>query len=946
MATQAPPTPAMDAPNVPEQLRRLSIRNPIIFSATAWTMACVGYAAYEVPEAPLTTPELLQEQLQRRIKSIPVPPKNPRFQQYTQYYLHQHDQQLQEYKMQLAQWQRSNSQFNWRVMLQGLGAGVMLLAAVLAFLEYNYGAISYWMEATEELWNDTREKWREWQAKRRKLADSQKMERLLEEMGEGQDVASKKKERKKLLLTSTENTMTSAPAPIPSPAEGNVRKVKVLPKEEVCSQAVPEIPETPPLKEMSSSETLQETVGSDSTECQEVPISQMPTRGSNQALSGEASCNVRERLRKKLGERQRLQVEQAPSAETVIPAGGASNTSVVRVSKEEQEVPLPKPPQLSEPQKEVESKKPSTATPKASKASKSQKPAALSAVKEEPSKRPDSVKAPVSCGLRGAELLREAEELLSQLEAENLLRELETEQERSKRAADRKKAKKTKAAAKAKATSAKPVEPVSVSVAEKELPKAENRNDDEESDEDDEDEETSVPKQEAVEPVSPELLSEDDSTDCRSSSAEEEESAAKGNRKPASSDEESSTSAISTMIPPSPAATTQSADSLTESKRSSWADMQDPEEDMVKEAAKTTSVKPSFASIQKLHSRNAPLKAPQKPTVAAPAAPPAAPAVPPTAPPKLPPRIAAEKAAPKEASQEASATTRPCNYAEAAGAKNIDLEVSKLLTDLGIGSTFDELLDFLTTNSSEKWRKDNLPGGDYSDLSFTQIRRLVWKLLQNIQEQDIENSAGTWTATEGALAGAQLLGMLRGNVLPDAAEDVIYPGSTPSVMGAKKYEKKDGKWQPKSSQKDDKNGRRQELESENPDVAADSGKLRAEAPEFVPVAGDDSTMPRSEPHMSNVIGMPSLPNGWQLVMVPLPMAAAMQGDAQAQIIPQAPMMPQTMPQMQEGMQLMTMPFQQAQAMMPQQPLLPACDALERQVQDMEQDEQQELAVHS
>jgi len=68
--------------------------NPIILSAIAWAVACVGYAVWQVPEAPLTSPELLKEQLQRRIKSIPVPPESPRYQQYKQYYQHQHDQQM------------------------------------------------------------------------------------------------------------------------------------------------------------------------------------------------------------------------------------------------------------------------------------------------------------------------------------------------------------------------------------------------------------------------------------------------------------------------------------------------------------------------------------------------------------------------------------------------------------------------------------------------------------------------------------------------------------------------------------------------------------------------------------------------------------------------------------------------------------------------------------
>ncbi|CAJ1366574.1 unnamed protein product, partial [Effrenium voratum] len=130
--TPRSPSPPLDAP---EALCRLSLMNPVIFSSIVWALASTGYATWEVPEALLTSPELLQQQLQLRIRSIPVPNSSPRYQQFKEYYTREHDAQLQEYK---AQVQRHG--FNWQALLHGLGAGAMLLAASLAVLEYRCGA--------------------------------------------------------------------------------------------------------------------------------------------------------------------------------------------------------------------------------------------------------------------------------------------------------------------------------------------------------------------------------------------------------------------------------------------------------------------------------------------------------------------------------------------------------------------------------------------------------------------------------------------------------------------------------------------------------------------------------------------------------------------------------------------------------------------------------------
>eukprot|EP00435_Cladocopium_sp_Y103_P038190 s1676_g10.t1 len=176
---QSHPKPA----DVPESLCRLSLKNPLIFSSLAWALASAGYAMWQVPEAPLTSPELLQEQLQIRIRNIPVPTSSPRYQQFKEYYMREHDIQLQEYKV-LAKQHSDSASFNWRAMLQGFGVGSMLLAAGLAVLEYHCGLISYWMEVAEDYWCDCQQRRAKERAKSLEQADHRKVEKLLQEIGE------------------------------------------------------------------------------------------------------------------------------------------------------------------------------------------------------------------------------------------------------------------------------------------------------------------------------------------------------------------------------------------------------------------------------------------------------------------------------------------------------------------------------------------------------------------------------------------------------------------------------------------------------------------------------------------------------------------------------------------------------------------------------------------
>ncbi|CAE8677272.1 unnamed protein product, partial [Polarella glacialis] len=209
-AAAAGPAAESLAETVPEVIRRVTLWNPLILSGFVWAAGCAANAVWHAPEAPLTSPELLQEQLQRRIMSIPIPSESPRYQQYKQYYLLQHDQQMVEYNTQFAIWQQSNAQFNWKALFQGLGVGVMVFSAIFACLEYHYGAISYWMEASEELWWSTRERWVARQARLRKQADSRKMEKLLAEMGEGEEQSASKSLSKR---NKKPQPMTETPAP-------------------------------------------------------------------------------------------------------------------------------------------------------------------------------------------------------------------------------------------------------------------------------------------------------------------------------------------------------------------------------------------------------------------------------------------------------------------------------------------------------------------------------------------------------------------------------------------------------------------------------------------------------------------------------------------------------------------------------------------------------------
>ncbi|CAJ1400839.1 unnamed protein product, partial [Effrenium voratum] len=394
--TPRSPSPPLDAP---EALCRLSLMNPVIFSSIVWALASTGYATWEVPKALLTSPELLQQQLQLRIRSIPVPNSSPRYQQFKEYYTREHDAQLQEYK---AQVQRHG--FNWQALLHGLGAGAMLLAASLAVLEYRCGLLSYWMEAAEIWWSSAQQHLAQQRQKWKEAADHRKVERLIQEIGEGEDCTGKSMKRRQDVRRPKEPVKLQAPKARTAGAEEpkdskegkEVRDAKDTKKEE---QDVPDVKELEPVEAKAMAYPKKDATAFADLKTESI-----------------RSSHMRERLRSKVLERHCRTAQEKPT-------------------EKEQQAPAPG-------VRKVDTKK---GDPDVE--------AALRQLRGAP--RP---------ALSGEALLREAQELLSRLEAEEFLRELETEEERARQAAGKKKAKRCKAAARAKATAKKKASPVETPV--------------------------------------------------------------------------------------------------------------------------------------------------------------------------------------------------------------------------------------------------------------------------------------------------------------------------------------------------------------------------------------------------------------------------------------------------------------------------------------------------
>eukprot|EP00930_Biecheleria_cincta_P078033 TRINITY_DN6538_c1_g1_i1.p1 TRINITY_DN6538_c1_g1~~TRINITY_DN6538_c1_g1_i1.p1 ORF type:complete len:1174 (-),score=283.22 TRINITY_DN6538_c1_g1_i1:452-3973(-) len=902
-ATAAPTSTAMAA-SMPDMLCRVSLKNPIIFSALAWFFACVGYAVWQVPEAPLTSPELLHEQLQRRIKAIPVPTETPRYQQYKQYYIHQYDQQMQEYKIQLAEWQRSNTQFNWRALLQGLGAGAMAFASVLACLEYHFGAISYWMEASEKLWCDVRDRWQKHQVKKRQLVESEKMERLLQEMGEGQEDQAAgckglaKRERKKVHQpSSSENSPSGVGCPPANtsahwPSAPSVATAPTTPAVSAAeARAKPRQPCTPdahsirgscptmPTPDENASKNNQPVHSSSSVPEVPVPDTLMtpgkadaqllfPTDGGHipvsQARAGmqttwpseaNAGSNMRERLRRKVIERQlhsanspadAIKADTSGRHESMESPKTVGGTAVKKLKKEtEVQSKVPKVQKTQEPSKHQQSpaalqqqqqqqpKKDITSTPNAQSSTHGAGSKAIKMVASKTSAGAESSPAiakltgttahaatvPLSTNLlgasslRGAELLREAEELLSRLEGEDLLRELETEEEKAKRTAGKKKAKKNKAAAakvcassSANHSTLEPVdrvlthndvEQVVAETADKEVASScstadpasndkldestGSRSTDEKDDDNDgnkdENEEEDQEEEEEFDRTSTGHFSIGQSSSRESAAMEKLvplQTRTRGKMAALSAGRDVSPSLASTRAPGSsaelspPAMCHAGSPTAPESSdvRASWADMED--ETVCKESREATPCtgKAKSSNATKLPSKSS-ITSPMKSEKPAPLVPPKGRAPVHVKQQSQQPPNRVSVAAPRP--HAATARQRPTNYAEAASGKSvrdgIASEASSLLASMGVSNSYDDLLEFLYTNSSEEWRKANMPR-EAATYNLHQLQRLAEALLQSFTVQEsvatVGNPKNPRSNFDGAKAGARILEWVQG----------------------------------------------------------------------------------------------------------------------------------------------------------------------------------------
>lgn len=440
-----PETPGGDlACSVVEKVRKATGWSPFVLALLAWTLGCVAYAFRQKPENPSLNPDLLYEQFQRRIEDIPVPQSSPQYQQYRQYYLRQYEEHLQEYSVMNAQWRQNRPLFNWQAFVQGMGVGLLVFAAALAFCEYHYGTISCWMELAEELWYVWQERWSKWWDP---LGDSQKMERFLQEMGEEPKKSETSQVEAAASARQPSTPPKTAPPPPPPPPSTPQREGKIEKDEEVANagtststrrgrQTVVLESSPEPLREPSPEHALEEAPaaaspsaaappspapprssvvadGSDggkpraeparqaatpapprpaqtsagqSWEAPDLPgVSSVPqSRMSGRSGQDALGSNVRERLRRKVIERNREQIRQVVTQVSEPPRAAYKAPQVVAEDTTRHERP-------------------------------------------QHSSR--------------AELLREAEELLCQLEAESLLKQLAEEEERKRASAQKKRAK-------------------------------------------------------------------------------------------------------------------------------------------------------------------------------------------------------------------------------------------------------------------------------------------------------------------------------------------------------------------------------------------------------------------------------------------------------------------------------------------------------------------------
>jgi len=696
-------------------------------------VASTGYATWQVPEAPLTSPELLQEQLQIRIRNIPVPTSSPRYQQFKEYYMREHDIQLQEYKV-LAKQHSNSASFNWRAMLHGLGVGSMMLAAGLAVLEYHCGLISYWMEAAEDCWCDCQQRRAVQRAKSLELADHRKVERLLQEIGEEEGPTGKaardgaKRRPKDANEVSARRSKPEAVAFPPS---------QPLPKEaaKACD------PKT------SGGEVAKDTAESANPALLLPKQGAQDSNGQQTAGVNAAAATMREQIRSKVIERHCQQIaatqestspaeeKEISKQEKVSEVREAKNTPTRKKGKKENEVQRKR----KEASEEVLPAMP-TAGAKKTDTKKSRDPDVEAALQKL------AKTAPLPPDRGGPELLREAQELLSRLEAEDFLRELETEEERAKRAAGKKKAKKARAKAKDKKTEPE-VATVEVKAPEVEVRQSPSRPplppvEVESSESEAEVEEKVINEDKHSNPSSVE-----DSTEIQSldddhrSSSDSERSSSK--KEPSELMAETASSEKLGFADPNP-----NSWGAVKRGRTSWADVKDegsrqcdhPRKREVKRpapVAQTTPTPPSGKRNVQAAAKTGPVPAP---------------------------RARREtREAPWSAKVEEAPRRRPCNYAEAAGGHRIPAEVQELMTSMGIAGSRDDLIAFLNANSSKEWRSQK---GDLSAYSMKDLATFVSELLKRLSEQPKPEKSAT--GFDGAVAGAQILEWVLGGKKEDA----------------------------------------------------------------------------------------------------------------------------------------------------------------------------------
>lgn len=302
----------------------------------------------------------------------------------------------------------------------------------------------------------------------------------------------------------------------------------------------------------------------------------------------------------------------------------------------------------------------------------------------------------------------------------------------------------------------------------------------------------------------------------------------------------------------------------------------------------------------------------------------------------------------------AVARQRPTNYAEAASGKSLHAEVaseaSSLLASMGVSNSYDDLLEFLYTNSSEEWRIANMPRGA-STYNLKQLQKLAEALLQSFTVQEPVATSGKKQSSrvnfDGALAGARILEWVQGgNIRQDVAENHSASAATPEqqcLNQAKREQplQREQRKQPQQLQQcqqpqcqaeeqwdctwqsqyyDQMAGDKQWSQDECGNWYVKDGfaacKLGApECSHLVSEAKVNSDVLRSE-FVPEVIpqtapmGM-ALPPGCQIVMMPvLPQGMHMYDGSLGDI--QMPM--QAMHAVPAGMQLVAVPLQQAQAM--------------------------------